>query len=46
MTKQELLDYLKIKPKSFKRLGSVSILDTNDKKYVLKENKNKSNYYY
>lgn len=45
MTKQELLDYLKIKPKSFKRLGSVSILDTNDKKYVLKENKNKSNYY-
>lgn len=37
MNKKELLDYYNIKPKSIKKVGSISIITTDDKKYVIKK---------
>lgn len=42
MNRQELLNYLNIKPKSIKKIGSASIVTTNDKKYVIKKNNRKA----
>lgn len=37
MNKRELLNYYNIKPISIKKIGSASIITTNDKKYVIKK---------
>ena len=37
MNKKELLDYYNIKPKRVKKIGSASIITTDDKKYVIKK---------
>jgi len=37
MNKKDLLDYYNIKPKSIKKIGSASIITTDDKKYVIKK---------
>ncbi len=42
MNKQELFDYYQIKPKSIHKKGSVSIISTKSKKYVMKKNKRKA----
>ena len=42
MNRQELLNYFNIKPKSIKKIGSASIVTTDDKKYVIKKNNRKA----
>ncbi len=42
MNKQELLQYFHIKPKSIKRIGSASIISTDNKKYVIKKKSRKA----
>ena len=42
MNKQELLNYFNIKPKSIKKVGSASIITTDNKKYVIKKNSRKA----
>lgn len=45
MTKQELLEYYHIKPKSIKHKGMATIITTNDKKYVIKETKKEQDFF-
>ncbi len=42
MNKQELLRNFHIKPKSIKKIGSASIIDTDEKKYVIKKQNRKA----